>query len=139
MKTEAAATLDGMGVPHTLLDLGADEYTRGRAHPMIDPRLRASMLAGLAARPDLGAVLLDVILGDLAHDDPAGAAVAALDELQAALDAPVPPVFVSLIGTRRDPQGLEDQRRTLERAGARVFASNVAAAAAAGRYVGESQ
>lgn len=136
LKTEAEATLDGMGVPHSLLDLGADDYTRGRAHPMIDPRLRASMLAGLAAHPDLGAVLIDVILGDLAHDDPAGAAVGALEELRTPLDAPLPPVFVSLIGTRGDPQGLEEQRRKLESAGAHVFASNVAAAVAAGRCVG---
>jgi FdrA protein len=138
LRTEAAQTLDAMAVAHTLLDLGADEYTRGRAHPMIDPRLRAAMLADLATREDVGAVLLDVILGDLAHDDPAGAVVPALAELRTALEGSPPPVYVALVGTRHDPQGLGDQRSKLEATGARVFASNVAAAMAAGRSIGPS-
>jgi FdrA protein len=132
LRTEAAQTLDAMGVTHTLLDLGADEYTQGRAHPMIDPRLRASMLADLATREDVGAVLFDVILGDLAHDDPAGALLPALLELRTVV------VYVALVGTRHDPQGLDDQRGKLEAAGAQVFASNVAAAGAAGRSIGLS-
>jgi FdrA protein len=138
LRTEAAQTLDAMGVPHILLDLGADEFTQGRAHPMIDPRLRASMLADLATREDVGAVLLDVILGDLAHDDPAGALLPALGELQTAIEGPPPPVYVALVGTRHDPQGLVDQRGKLEAADAQVFAGNVAAAAAAGRSIGLS-
>jgi FdrA protein len=138
LRTEAAQILDTMGTPHTLLDLGADEYTRGRAHPMIDPRLRAGMLTDLAAQGDVGAVLFDVILGDLAHGDPAGAAIPALMELKAAVDGPPPPICVSLIGTRNDPQGLAEQRGKLEAIGAQVFASNVAAATAAGRSIGSA-
>lgn len=133
--TEAAQVLDAMGVPHTLLDLGADEYTQGRAHPMIDPRLRSGMLADLAARTDVGAVLLDIILGDLAHDDPAGAIIPALAEFRTNVQGPVPPVYITLVGARRDPQGLSDQRARLERAGAHVFAANVVAAGAAGRSI----
>lgn len=138
LKTEAAQTLDAMGAAHTLLDLGADEYTQGRAHPMIDPRLRAAMLADLATHGDVGAVLLDVILGDLAHDDPAGAMLPALAALKTTLDGPPPSVYVALVGTRHDPQGLAAQRSRLEAAGAQVFASNVAAASAAGRALGRS-
>jgi FdrA protein len=138
LRAEAAQVLDGMGVAHTLLDLGADEYTQGRAHPMIDPRLRAGMLAELADKGDVGAVLLDVILGDLAHDDPAGALIPSLTELQASVDGPPPPVYVALVGTRHDPQGLADQRAQLEATGAHVFAANVAAAGAAGRSIGSS-
>jgi FdrA protein len=138
LRTEAAQVLEGMGVAHTLLDLGADEYTRGRAHPMIDPRLRAGMVADLAGKEDVGAVLFDVILGDLAHDDPAGAVIPALKELQATVAGPPPPIYVALIGTRRDPQGLTDQRARLEATGAHVFAGNVAAATAAGRSIGSA-
>jgi FdrA protein len=138
LRTEAAQTLDAMGVTHTLLDLGADEFTQGRAHPMIDPRLRASMLADLATQGDVGAVLIDVILGDLAHDDPAGALLPSLVELRTAVEGPPPSVYVVLVGTRHDPQGLADQRGKLEAAGAQVFASNVAAAGAAGRSIGLS-
>ncbi len=138
LRTEAAQVLDAMGVPHTLLDLGGDEYTQGRAHPMIDPRLRAGMLTDLAARSDVGAVLLDIILGDLAHDDPAGAIAPALAEFQANVQGPVPPIYVTLVGARRDPQGLSEQHARLEAAGAHVFAANVVAAGAAGRSIGSA-
>jgi FdrA protein len=126
---EARQVLDGLGVGHHLVDLGADQYTRGRAHPMIDPRLRASMLADLADHDDVGAVLLDVILGDLAHPDPAGALLPALETFQTTSPAPV---VAALVGARRDPQGLDAQRQKLEKAGVHVFAANVDAAMAAG-------
>ena len=132
---EAAQVLDGMDVPHHLVDLGADEFTRGRPHPIIDPRLRAAMLADLAREEGVGAVLLDVILGDLAHPDPAGALAPALEQLRSSrVEAPLL-VIAALVGTRHDPQGLEEQRSTLERAGVQVFASNAQAATAAGKAV----
>jgi FdrA protein len=130
--SEAALVLGSLGAPHHLIDLGADEYTRGRAHPMIDPRLRASMLADLGRREDVGVVLLDVILGDLAHPDPAGALLPEIEELWAR----GVPVVIALIGTRADPQGLEGQRAKLERAGALVYASNASAARLAAALVG---
>ncbi|HEX6509630.1 MAG TPA: FdrA family protein [Chloroflexota bacterium] len=137
--TEAARALDAMDARHSMLDLGADEYTQGRAHPMIDPRLRASMIADLRGQDDAGAVLLDVVLGDLAHPDPAGVLLPALAELDASRTGSSPRAFVSLIGTRRDPQGLAEQRAKLEDAGALVFASNVEAARAAGRAIGAGE
>ena len=35
-----AALTSASEAPHALLDLGSDEYTRGRPHPMIDPEVR---------------------------------------------------------------------------------------------------
>lgn len=136
--SESAQTLDGMGVAHTLIDLGADQYTRGRAHPMIDPRLRASMLADLAHRPEVRAVLLDAVLGDLAHPDPAGVLLPPLAQIRERDEGKPASIFVTLVGTRRDPQNLDAQRKRLEQAGAFVFASNVEAATAAGRAAGGS-
>ena len=133
LSSEAAQVLDALGVPHTLVDLGADRYTRGRAHPMIDPRFRASLVPDTGRHGDAGAVLLDVVLGDLAHPDPAGALLPAIEELRSTTDLPV---LAVLVGTRRDPQGLARQRELLEDAGVRVFASNARAAAAAGAIVG---
>jgi FdrA protein len=132
--SEAARLLDARGVPHSLVDLGEDEYTRGRAHPIIDPRLRSSMLEGLRNRDDVGAVLLDVILGDLAHPDPAGVLLPAVEQLQSGGKAP--PVLAVLVGTREDPQGLERQWAALEEAGVQVFASNARAAETAAALVG---
>lgn len=136
LRDEAAAILAAHGVPDRLVDLGADEYTRGRAHPMIDPRLRASLLPDVGRHDDAGALLLDVLLGDLAHPDPAGALLPALNELPSRFDLPI---FVSLIGTRQDPQNLGWQRQQLEAAGVHVFSSNADAAVEAARAVGGTQ
>jgi FdrA protein len=65
-------------------------------------------------------VLLDVVLGNGAHPDPAA-------HLTAAITASRTPVVVSLVGTRDDPQGLEDTATRLAAAGAIVHASNSAA------------
>jgi len=96
------------------VDYGADEYTRGRPHPMIDQRLRLE-----AIRRARGLVYLDVVLGHGAHPDPAAELAPALAGL---------PAVVALIGTEADPQGLSRQRAAFEAAGARVYLSNSRAA-----------
>ncbi|MGI9612198.1 MAG: FdrA family protein [Acidimicrobiales bacterium] len=136
LAAEAGHILADAGVEADVIDLGDDEYTRGRPHPMIDSRLRVERLveagrsAGVAsgaaddATDDLGAVLLDVVLGHGAAADPAADLVPALAEI------PVP-VYVALIGTSDDPQGRDAQARALADAGASVFLSNAAAVRAA--------
>lgn len=99
---------------HTVLDLGADEFTVGRLHPMIDQDLRLRRLRQEAADPEVGVILLDVVLGDGAHADPAG-------ELAPVIAEALAEVVVVVIGTEDDPQGLAVQIETLERAGAHVF------------------
>jgi FdrA protein len=105
-----------------IIDLGADEFTVGRLHPMIDQDLRLRRLRQEAADPDVALILLDVVLGEGAHADPAGelgpAISHALNEARAAgRDLAVAAV---VIGTDEDPQGLGVQIETLERAGAHV-------------------
>jgi len=104
---------------HTLLDLGADDFTVGRLHPMMDPDLRLRRLRQEAADREVGAVLLDVVLGDGSHADPAGELATTIAEIRG--ERPLA-VAVILLGTDLDPQGMEDQRQRLEEAGARVFA-----------------
>ena len=48
---------------HRLIDLGADEYTQGRPHPMIEPAVRDAELARAIADPTVGIVLVDLVLG----------------------------------------------------------------------------
>lgn len=117
---------------HLLLDLGADELTEGRPHPMIDGSGRVARLAVEVADPTCGVVLLDVVLGHGAHPDPAAEMAPGL---AAARDQGVAAV-VSLIGTAGDPQGLVGQARALQGAGAAVFASNAQAARHAVRLAG---
>jgi FdrA protein len=109
---------------HTLLDLGDDEYTRGRPHPMIDPALRGELLAKALRDRATAAVLLDVVIGHGAHHDPAG--LIALSLAKAAKDRPA--VIASVTGTEADPQGYGRQVATLRAAGVLVAPSNAQAA-----------
>jgi FdrA protein len=121
------------GTAHLLLDLGADEYTRGRPHPMIDQHLRLEHMARAVAVATTRALLLDVVLGHGAHPDPAAELAPAIRSARAAareagrtLD-----VVVSLCATTGDPQSREAQAERLAAAGAYVTVSNAVAARAA--------
>jgi FdrA protein len=115
---------------HQILDLGADEFTAGRPHPMIDPSGRALRVreAGRAAK--VGVLLLDLVLGRAAHDNPAEPLAAAISDAReaAARDGRVLTVVASIVGTEQDPQGLRAQTDALESAGAIVLPSNAQAA-----------
>jgi FdrA protein len=110
---------------HTILDLGADEFTVGRLHPMIDYDLRLRRLRQEAADPEVALILLDIVLGDGAHADPAGELVPVLERLQADARAARRTLDVAalVIGTDLDPQDKKRQVEDLERAGVRVCRS----------------
>ncbi len=96
------------------LDLGEEGFTRGRPHPMIDPEARIEMLRDLRRDPDVAVVLLDVVLGHGSHRDPAGM----LAPVCAEVSGPEGPQVVAyVLGTGGDPQGYDDQVRTLVEAG----------------------
>jgi FdrA protein len=105
---------------HTLLDLGEDEFTVGRLHPMLDNDLRWRRLRQEAADPDVALILLDVVLGKGAHADPASELAPAIAEAKAQRDLEVVAI---VIGTDEDPQNLSAQVERLTQAGATVFRS----------------
>ena len=117
---------------HTCLDLGEEEYTKGRPHPMIDPEARIALLREQRTDPDVAVVILDVVLGYGAHDDPAGELAPVCAEITAN-GGPV--IVVYVLGTEADPQGFDEQRQAFTDAGCVVTdtaarASLVAAAIA---------
>ncbi|MFH1177686.1 MAG: acyl-CoA synthetase FdrA [Acidobacteriota bacterium] len=115
---------------HLLLDLGGDDFTRGRPHPMIEPALRNERLAVEMADAEVGLLLFDLVLGHGAHRDPAGVlaeGIAAAREAARSRGRDLT-VIVSITGTEEDPQVLSEQRRTLLDAGVVVAADNCAAA-----------
>ena len=118
------AALGAPGVAHTLIDLGDDQFTRGRPHPMIEPATRDAPLAQALADKAVGVVLLDVILGWGVHPDPAGQLVRALEQRPA--DGPA--IIASVTGAETDPQVRSAQVRKLMEAGVVVAPSNAAAA-----------
>jgi FdrA protein len=119
---------------HTIIDLGEDEFTVGRLHPMLDNDLRIRRLEKEAADPEVAAILLDVVLGYGAHPDPASELAPAIaSAIKTAENAGRHLEVVAVVsGTDEDPQGMANQVKALKEAGARVETSNDAAA----RYVG---
>ena len=119
---------------HILLDLGSDEYTQGRPHPMIDPAVREAEIVQSLADPTVAVILLDVVIGYGAHPDPAGEIARVV--LAAQKDRPV--VVASVTGTDEDPQGRKSQEEKLADAGILVAPSNADAAKLALHCIGRN-
>jgi FdrA protein len=115
---------------HTILDLGEDEFTQGRLHPMMDNDLRLRRLRQEAADPEVGLILLDFVLGEGAHPDPAAELAPAITQIKEERELDVVAIVV---GTDEDPQNRNGQVEQLESAGATVFTN----AADAIGYVGQ--
>jgi FdrA protein len=99
---------------HRIVDLGDDVYTRGRPHPMIDPTTRSLEIEKISSQPETGILLLDVVLGFGACDDPAGAVVEAVRHVREARGPEQPLVVIAtLTGTEQDPQCRSNQQDTL--------------------------
>lgn len=105
---------------HTVLDLGEDEFTQGRLHPMMDNDLRIRRLRQEAGDAETGLILLDLVLGEGAHPDPASELAPVINEIRSEHQTPV---AVLVVGTDEDPQGKEQQIAQLQEAGAQVFES----------------
>jgi FdrA protein len=115
----SAQELGGSSNHHTVVDLGDDEYTQGRPHPMIEPTVRDAPLASALADPETGVVLLDIVLGYGASPNPAGHLAAQLGKAGGSR----PAVIACITGTEQDPQRRSGQIQILERAGVIVAPS----------------
>ena len=120
---------------HTAIDLGADEFTVGRPHPMIDFAARLERLGEEARDPAVAAIVLDVVLGYGAHADPAGALAPAVRAARAAAarDGRDLLVLGFLCGTDGDPQPLAAQAAALAECGMVLAPGSTAAAKLAAR------
>ena len=116
------------GGDHLILDVGDDFYTRGRPHPMVDQAARVAMIATTLQAPSVGMLLLDLVLGDGAHPDPAPEIALAVTEARLGRPGDCPVVVCSVSGTRDDPQDLARQIDVLEAAGIHVESTGARAA-----------
>jgi len=116
------------GRGHICLDLGEDEFTRGRPHPMIDPQTRTDFFKS-HVDGKTGVILVDVVLGFGSHSDPAGAVAASVREIRQRLSNQGKDVVViaSVCGTDLDSQDLHKSVATLEEEGILVMPSNAQA------------
>ncbi len=119
---------------HTVIDLGEDEFTVGRLHPMMDNTLRVQRLLQEADDREVAVILLDVVLGYGSHPDPASELAPAIVEAiaKAKQAGRHLKVVAVVVGTDEDPQGLDGQIEQLRAAGVWVETRNDAAV----RYVG---
>ena len=115
---------------HTLVDMGTDDFTLGKPHPMIDSRLRRERILAEGQDPQVGILLLDVVLGFNASPDPAGELVSTIEEAkrEAKKRGGSLSVVASICGTEGDPQNYPQQVKVLEEAGGIVFPSSAQAA-----------
>jgi hypothetical protein len=116
---------------HVMIDLGDDAFTRGRPHPMFEPGVRDAPLAEALADPDVGVILLDIVLGYGGDFDPAGHLTRFLAGRERR-----PVIVASVIGTDADPQPRKSQVQKLVDAGMIVADSNADAAEAAIAAIG---
>jgi len=113
---------------HVCLDLGEDQFTVGRPHPMIDPSTRSDRFI-TDIDGTVAVCLIDVVIGYGSHEDPAGVVASSIKEVQQKLNSEGKSVIVvaSITGTEGDPQGLETSQEKLEEQGIIVLPSNAQA------------
>ncbi|MDR5769244.1 MULTISPECIES: acyl-CoA synthetase FdrA [unclassified Caballeronia] len=115
---------------HTIVDMGDDDFTRGRPHPMIDPTLRDERVRAEMLDPATAVVLFDLVLGYGAADEPAQGLIALLAQLPRE-NAPL--LIAHVCGTESDPQVRSRQIDALREAGVLVAGCNAEAALWASR------
>jgi succinyl-CoA synthetase alpha subunit len=115
---------------HTAIDLGSDEFTIGRPHPMIDHGVRIDRLLQEAEDPSVACIVLDVVLGYGSHPNPAEVLAPAIVKAKAVARAGRRelPVLCFVCGTNEDPQSFETQRAALAQAGVTLVESSTRAA-----------
>lgn len=120
---------------HSIVDLGEDEFTVGRLHPMMDNDLRIRRLHQEADDPETAVILLDLVLGYGAHTNPAAELAPAITQARAHARhaGRYLEVIAIVVGTDQDPQKIEEQIQQLEQAGVRVETSSEVAV----RYAGQ--
>ncbi len=122
---------------HCIVDLGEDEFTVGRLHPMMDNELRIRRLMEEANDPTVAVIMLDVVIGYGSHPDPASELAPAIAEAiaNARKAGRHLEVVCVVTGTDEDPQNFDSQIRQLKQAGAFVDASNEVVVRRAGRIL----
>jgi len=123
-----------VSVEHTIVDLGEDEFTVGRLHPMMDNELRIRRLFEEAKDPEVAVIMMDVVIGFGSHEDPASEIAPAIVKAKSIAEKAGRYLEVAVVvtGTEEDPQKLSAQIEPLKKAGAWVHTSNEEVV----RYVG---
>ncbi|KJS21325.1 MAG: hypothetical protein VR72_11305 [Clostridiaceae bacterium BRH_c20a] len=121
---------------HTFLDMGEDEFTVGKPHPMIDPTMKNNRLYREILDPDAAVVIFDLVIGYGSHPDPAGEVVQIINKAKAEKAGSLGVSLVtSVCGTDNDSPSRKEQVAKLVAAGVIVMPSNAHAAKLAGDLI----
>ncbi|MBW6473158.1 MAG: acyl-CoA synthetase FdrA [Anaerolineaceae bacterium] len=122
---------------HSIVDLGEDEFTVGRLHPMMDNEMRIRRLLEEGKDPEVAVIMLDVVIGYGSHPDPASELAPAIAKAKAEAEKAgrFLEVVVVATGTDLDPQNLDNQIDQLRKVGAWVSSSNEEVVRYAGRIL----
>jgi FdrA protein len=119
-----------MSKEHSVIDLGADFFTQGRVHPMINPQDRNERIRVELQDERVKVLLLDVVLGYGSHADPAGELSTVIGNGKQLFQGKgnYLSCVVFICGTDNDIQNLAEQKKKLEDCGAIVTDSSTEAA-----------
>jgi len=114
---------------NTIIDLGEDEFTLGKPHPMIDPSARVERMKQEGSDENVAVVLMDMVLGYGSHEDPAGEMIESVKEAKDSMASKGGhlTVVASVCGTEGDPQDLKATEQKLKDAGVILMPSNAQA------------
>lgn len=114
---------------HEIIDFGDDMYTKGRPHPMIDPKTRIEAINKLMAADDVAVVLFDNVLGYGSSEDMAGALAPSIKNVIESKKAKGQDILfvASVCGTEEDFQVYSAQVEKLRDAGVLVLDTNAEA------------
>ncbi|MCC8166482.1 MAG: acyl-CoA synthetase FdrA [Planctomycetes bacterium] len=115
---------------HVFWDLGEDEFTVGRPHPMMAPDLKMDRLVDALCNPHVGVVLMDMVIGYGSHPAQADLAIEALERAatQSNGESRNKLVVASVCGTDKDRPSRKEEVKKLRDAGIVVLATNAIAA-----------
>jgi succinyl-CoA synthetase alpha subunit len=115
---------------HSCIDMGTEEFTMGRLHPMIDFTLRKRRLVREAQDSTTAVLLMDIVLGYGAHHDPAAELLPSVKKARELIEREggYLSIVASIVGTSKDHQDLQKQKQMLEEAGVVTMPSNAQAA-----------
>jgi FdrA protein len=111
---------------NSVIDLGEEEFTEGRAHPMIDPTIRRLRLTEESMDPKVAVILLDFVLGYGANSDPVGAIINEIRNAKANAERQgrYLSIVAHLCGTKKDPQNYESSMKLLKKSDVVVMPTN---------------
>ncbi len=120
-------------IEHSVVDLGEEEFTAGRAHPMIDPTIRKLRLIEEAKDSGTAVILMDFVLGYGSNPDPAGAHLEAIKEAKKIAEEQGRHLVIVayVLGVEEDPQNFQSQVEKLRSVGAIVLPTNAISSFAA--------